>query len=407
MHRRNIALIVAIILLAGCGAPRDHGTVVVGLEGNPSTLDPRFAVDAYATRILPLLFERLLDTGPDGDVRPALAVSWAVDEDARRYTFHLRGDARFSDGTPLTARDAAATLNHLRDPANKCPAGAGLDAVASVEAPDDTTLVVTLAQPYAPLLLKMVRPVMPAASLDDADFGDYPVGGGPYRLERYERGRAIDLVRNEHYAGPAPAIERVRFEVLPNETTRMLKMRKGEIDLLLNATPPYALKHFERLPGIVVERAPGINFSYLGFNLRDERGIVSRIEVRRAIAHAIDRKRIIDTLLAGQARAADGLLAPENWAHADDLSVFDYDPAKARALLDEVFPDPDGDGPAPRFTLSFKTSTDRLRNRIAEVIARQLAETGIALKNGRSSGGPFSTTSRKEIFKRFRSHGSA
>jgi peptide/nickel transport system substrate-binding protein len=162
------------------------------------------------------------------------------------------------------------------------------------------------------------------------------------------------------------------------------------VDLLLNNVPPYALRYFEREPGLVVERAPGINFSYLGFNLEDPRGLVSRLAVRRAIAHAIDRDAIIAALLLGQARKADALLAPENWAYAPDAPSFDFDPGRARALLDaEGLTDPDGDGPAPRFALSYKTSTDRLRNRVAEVIADQLAAVGIAVEKRQYEWGTF------------------
>ncbi|MCB9488793.1 MAG: ABC transporter substrate-binding protein [Deltaproteobacteria bacterium] len=346
-------------------------------------------MDAYSTRILPLIFESLVNIGPDGDVRPGLAASWEIDEAGTTYRFALREAAKFSDGAPLTVDDVVANLDYLRDPANKSPAAGALEPITDVRN-DGGVLIIELSHPYAPFLVKLARGIVPAAKLDDPAFGDAPVGSGPYRVARFARGSAIELVPNPHYAGPAPTIARVRFEVISDETTRMLKMKNGDLDLLQNCTPPYALKHFARLPGIAVDRAPGINYSYLGFNLDDPFGVVNDARVRRAIAHAIDRTQIIDTLLKGQAREADGLLAPENWAHADGLPTHPYSPERARALLDESgHPDPDGDGPRPRFTLSYKTSTDRLRNRIAEVIARQLADVGIALEKRSFEWGTF------------------
>lgn len=395
---------VGVLFLVGilaCQEPRDPGKVVVGLEGNPVSLDPRFAVDAYSTRIIPLIFQRLLEIGPDGEAKAGLATSWEIEEGVR-YTFHLTRDARFSDGSLLTSRDVIRNLLFLRDPKNKSPAAASLSIIKDMETPDDATLVIVLEKPFAPFLTKLARGIIPGDRLDDKNFGDHPVGSGPYRLVKFVRGSVIELEPNRHYNGPAPSIKSIRFEVLPNETTRLLKMKKGDLDLLQNCTPPYALKPFEKLEGIVVDRGPGINYSYLGFNLKDPRKIVSKKKVRRAIAHAIDRRQIVDLLLKGQARVAHTLLAPENWAHLAEAPRYDYNPEKARGLLDEAgFPDPDGEGPESRFTLSYKTSTNRLRNRIAEVMARQLEDVGIRLEKRSYEWGSFFADIKKGDFQTY------
>ncbi len=401
--KRRIAVLCLILpaLFAACQKTRDPDTLVVGLEGNPVSLDPRYAVDAYSTRILPLIFDRFLETGPDGDVRPGLAESWEIENDVR-YTFHLRSGVRFSDGSPLTSRDVAENVRFLRDPENKCPAGGSLDIIETIETPDAETVIIKLKEVFAPFMQKLALGVVPASLLGDGDFGDHPVGSGPYVLEKFQRGFVLELIPNENYNGPPPSIPRIRFEVLPNETTRMLKMKKGDIDLMQNCTPPYALKKFAAMKGVAVDRAPGINYSYMGFNMQDPKGIVSNKAVRAAVAHAIDREAIIDRLLKGQARVADTLLAPENWAHNPDVPVFDYDPEKARDLLDRAgFRDPDGDGPQMRFTLSYKTSTDRLRNRIAEVMAAQLADVGIGLEKRSYEWGTFFADVKKGNFQAY------
>ncbi len=399
----TISLAIGLALAAFCAAcasERDPDAVVVGLEGSPSTLDPRFAIDAYATRILPLLFDGLVTVSPDGRVGPGLADSWSI-EDGTRYTFRLRDDARFADGSPLTAHDVAENFRDILDPASKCPAASSLDAVASYSAPDERTFVVVLKQPFAPFLMKLTRGIVPAARLGDPDFGERPVGSGPYVVARFERGRAIELAASPHRPGPPPAIARIRFEVIANETTRMLNMKRGAIDLLQNNVPPHAVRYFEGIPGVAVERTPGINYSYLGFHLDDPRAITSRVEVRRAIAHAIDRDAIIATLLLGQARAADSMFAPEMPAHTE-VTRYEHDAARAKALLNAAgLPDPDGDGPAPRFRLSYKTSTDRLRNRIADAIAAQLAEVGIAVEKRQFEWGTFFADIQKGNFQTF------
>jgi len=129
------------------------------------------------------------------------------------------------------------------------------------------------------------------------------------------------------------------------------------------------------MPELRVWTGPSANVTYLGFNLRDP--ILGRRAVRHAIAHAIDRDGIVRHKLRGQARLARALLPPGHRFVADDLPAYEHDPAMARALLDEAgYPDPDGDGPLPRFRVTYKTSTNRFRRSIAMAIARRRIEAG-------------------------------
>jgi len=384
-------LCLTIALLAACDGhnARRPGVLRIGLEGNPTNLDPRLATDAYSTRIVPLVYEGLLRQRRDGGVEPALAESYSQ-PDERTYRFVLRENVRWHDGQPLRSADVAATFRYLADPANGCPSQDTYQRIAEIRTPDERTVELVLAEPFAPFLDKMVRPLVPAHRQDPAALEAEPVGTGPYRLASFERGRMITLTANPDYWRGAPAIATLEFVVLANDTSRLLRLKKGDIDLVQNAVPPYAVRFFEEMDGYVVRRETGINYSYLGFNLTDKKGLVSDVRVRRAIAHAIDRERIIKALLFGMARPATGLISPDNWAYAADVPTYAYDPARAKALLDEAgFPDPDGDGPLPRFTLSYKTSTNKLRMRIAEVMAEQLAQVGVALERRSLEWGTF------------------
>lgn len=361
----------------------------IGLEGNPTNLDPRLATDAYSTRIIPLVYEGLLRQRRDGGVEPALAESVEVLDD-HSYRFTLRAGVRWHDGRPLCAADVAATFRFLADPANGCPSLDTYRRIADIRTPDERTVEIVLDEPFAPFLNKMVRPLTPAHRQDPQALEAEPTGTGPYRLASFKRGRMITLVANPDYWAGAPSIPKLEFVVLANDTGRLLRLKKGDIDLVQNAVPPYAVRFFEQMNGYKVRRETGINYSYLGFNLTDKKGLVSDVRVRRAIAHAIDREQIIDALLFTMARPATGLLAPSNWAYADDVATYPYDPARAVALLDEAgLTDPDGDGPQPRFTLSYKTSTNKLRMRIAEVMAKQLAQVGIRLERRSLEWGTF------------------
>jgi len=368
--------------------------VVVALEGNPTNMDPRFATDAYSTRILSCLFSCLVRLDKSGGLVCDLAESWETLDD-RTYVFRLRPGVRFHDQSPLTSTDVKYTFDFLRDPENGSPAAGSLAFLETVEAPDPLTVVFRLREPFAPFLLKLARGVVPAHLAEDREaFLAHPVGSGPFAFEQFRPGEFVRLARWDGYFGdrgePAPA-DRVRgalFRVIANQTTRMLAAERGDVDLVQNAIPPYALKFFGRMPQIRVQQEPGVNYQYIGFNLEDP--IVGNLQVRRAIAHALDRERIIRFIWKGQARPATGLIAPSIWAYEPEVTTYAYDPDRARELLDRAgFPDPDGDGPRMRFVLSYKTSTDKLRNEIAEVFVEQLRQVGIGVEKRSYEWGTF------------------
>jgi peptide/nickel transport system substrate-binding protein len=190
------------------------------------------------------------------------------------------------------------------------------------------------------------------------------------------RGERIVLEAHPRYRGEPPRTQRVSLEVVPNAATRMLALLKGSVHLVVNALPPNLVGSLERREGLRIVYGPGSSTTYLGFNM--EHDALSDRRVRRSIAHALDRAAIIRALLAGHARPAAALLPPRHWARPALGVGPAYDPARARRLLDEAgFPDT---GDAPRLRLSYKTSTDRLRRQIGEVITAQLAEVGIELE---------------------------
>lgn len=378
--RRFIVSAIALALLCGCtgGQGREPGEFRVGIESSPSSLDPRFASDAHGVRIVPLIFNGLLEKTADGGVAPDLAGSWERPEPlVHRLT--LRDGVTFHDGTELDAADVVATYRFLMDPENGSPHSGSLKALASVEAPDPRTVVFTLSEPYVSFPFQLTHGVLPRESASKKELGDALIGTGPFRLGGVRAGEEIVLTPfADHFKG-APKLSRVRFRILPSATTRLLEIQSGGLDLLQNAVPPYSLKFLEREEGLNVIRAPGSSYQYLGFNLEDP--LLSDVRVRRAIAHAVDRGRLIDYVLYGQARPAAGMLPPEHWAHAGDAAFYGFDPQKAMALLDEAgYPDPDGDGPKMRLHLSYKTSTDKTANEAARVIADQLSRVGIGVE---------------------------
>jgi peptide/nickel transport system substrate-binding protein len=176
-----------------------------------------------------------------------------------------------------------------------------------------------------------------------------------------------------------------------------LEVQSGGLDLLQNAVPPYSVKFLDRHPELSIIAAPGSSYQYLGYNLDDR--VVGDVRVRRAISHAIDRDQLIAYVMQGLARPASGLLPPEHWAHNPDVPRYPFDPERAKRLLDQAgYPDPDGDGPATRFGLSYKTSTDKTSVEVARVVAHQLRRVGVGVEVRSFEWGTFFSDVKKGAF---------
>lgn len=371
-------------------------TLVVGLEGNPSTLDPRYASDAYGVRIAPLIFNGLLKMDLSGSLVNDLAEKWEQ-PDALTHRLTLRKGVTFHDGSELDAGDVVATYHFAMDPQNGCPISGSLKTLESVEAPDPQTVLFKLKSPYVSFPFQLRLGILPSELAGEKALGERLIGTGPFRLITFKAGEEILLKGYKEHFGGAPKCESVRFRILTNATTRLLEVRSGGLDLLQNAVPPYSLKFLDREEGLKTLRAPGASYQYLGFNLEDP--ILSDIRVRRAIAHAIDRETLIAYVMQGQARPADSFFPPEHWAHTDKAPGYVYDPDLSKRLLDEAgLSDPDGEGPLMRVTLSYKTSTDKTANEAARVIADQLSKVGIGVEVRSFEWGTFFSDVKKGNF---------
>jgi peptide/nickel transport system substrate-binding protein len=368
-----------LLLVVACGSPGTlPGTGIrVGLDGSIATLDPRVAIGARAARIDPLIYSSLLRLDNEGRLVTDLAHWWSQPE-ARTYLFRLHRGVYFHDGREVTAEDVRATFAFIMDPRNGSPKRGSYEPVRCIEVVDRYTLKffldeVSVSFPYA-----LTVGIVPQGSQFRRK--SPPIGSGPFRLQRWRPGEEVVLVANPRYFGGPPRLDWIQFRVLANTTTRLLEMKQGGVDLLQNCVPAYAVKFMERIPGVQLIQEPGITYQYLGYNLTDP--ILQHTRVRQAVSHAIDRDAIIDHTLKGLAVKADGVvLAPLHWAYEGNVRTYDYDPQRAMELLTAAgFPDPDGEGPLMRFSLSYKTSTDMESREIAQIIKRYLQRVGIGLE---------------------------
>jgi peptide/nickel transport system substrate-binding protein len=393
-----VALVLVVVALGGCssGGGREPGEFRVGIEGSPASLDPRYATDAHGVRIIPLIFNGLLQHTSDGSVALDLAQRWQQPEPlVHRLT--LRRGVKFHDGTTLDSSDVAATYRYIMNRENGSPHAGSLEALEAIETPDEYTVVFRLSKPYVSFPFQLTLGILPQELASEPKLGDRLIGTGPFRLARYLPDEEVRLtVFPEHFGGES-ALRTITFRIVRSATTRMLEIKSGGLDLLQNAVPPYSVKFLEREAGLKVIRASGSSYQYLGFNLKDP--ITSDVRVRRAVSHAVNREPLINYVMQGQARRASGVFTPEHWAYAAGAPLFDFDLEEAMRLLDEAgYPDPDGDGPGVRFTLSYKTSTDKTANESARVIADQLAKVGIGVEVMSFEWGTFFSDVKKGDF---------
>jgi peptide/nickel transport system substrate-binding protein len=365
---------VLALCAAGAGCSRDAAPppfLTVGIESAPTDLDPRFATDAVSARIDDLVFRSLTRLDEHRRHVPDLAAAWRF-EDARTLSFDLRRDVRFTDGRLLTASDVRATYESVLETATGSPKRGDLAFIEAVDDPDEHTVRFHLRGPFAPFLEATTLGILPRSEI--ARGGRALIGAGAYRIAETAANGDVWLLARPGQGG----IAQIRFRVVPDDTVRALELDKGTIDLVENAVEPDNVRWLERRSRLCVNRTPGTTFQYLGINIADPR--LRDLRVRRAVALAIDREDLVRYVLGGAARLASGLLAPEHWAHDRDVQRYRYDPAAAKRLLDEAgYPDPDGDGPAVRFRLSYKTSTLDSRRRVGEALQSMLAAVGIRL----------------------------
>jgi ABC-type transport system substrate-binding protein len=379
-----LAILLALgATLTACGtrAPAAQpGTVVFLIESMPTNLDPRIGTDAQSQYLDSLLFSSLVQHDEKMNLVPDLAASWEV-PDPRTYIFHLRHDARFSNGQPVVAADVKYTFDSLLSGAVQSTKRNAFTMVERVDTPDDATIVFHLRQPFTPFLWDLSRPGIgivprPGTSGGAANPAVEPIGSGPFRFVRAVQDEEVILERNPYYFGPAVSIERVRFRVVPDATTRALELRKGTADIELNSLTPDTVVALAHAPGIAVEDDPGTHLTYVAFNLDDP--ILRHRRVRQALAYATDRTTLIQYLLRGQARPARSLLPLNHWAYDPNLPGYDYDPLLADQLLDAAgFPRGPG---GMRFHLTLKTSTDESARLLSAALQDEWRRVGVVLE---------------------------
>lgn len=337
-----------IAVLAGCSPPAHipPDTLVVAQGAEPKSLDPQVATSLNDFRILENVYEGLVRFRSGTlEIEPSLAERWEVSPDGLSYTFQLRPDVLFHDGTPFDAEAVRYNFGRLLDPdhpeydTGPFPLAFFFSAVEEVEAIDSLTVRFRLKEPFAPFLANLAYPtgylVSPSAVRRfGREYGRHPVGTGPFRFGGWESHRFVKLERFEGYRAGSARLRQVVFRPIADENARLTELLAGSCDVVTEVAPDM-IDYFRRRPDFEVHEKPGPHLWFLIFNTRS--GPLADVRVRQAINYAIDKEGLCRDLLQGTATIAAGPVPKAfGWAFDPELQPYPHDPDRARALLREA-----------------------------------------------------------------------
>jgi len=363
-------LIVAVLLtlLFGCQTgQQETGLLRVGLAQMPITLDPRFATDAASVRVQEFIHRGLVRLDEHFNVQGDLAEYWEQPQPLL-WRFFLKPDSYFSDGGAVTASDVAATLSAVLDAKLASPLKAGFAAIASVQAESKRVVAIRLNKPDASLLTRLNLGILPVSMAHAAHQARHSIGCGPFRLRSWSQG-ALTI---ERVAPAAGGVNAIRFSSVKDPVTRILKLTRGELDFVQNDLPPHLLTYIKAQSQLTMQTRPSTTFAYIGLNLQDD--ILKDVRVRRALALALDRRKLKKALFADLPKLAETVLTSAHWAAAS-LPETPFDACVAEALLDEAGFPRGKDG--VRFHINYRTSTDPTRLRLTTAIAAMWQQVGV------------------------------
>lgn len=344
-------VMLAVMLSSSAGAlalaqePKAGGVVNVVIQPEPPGLMVGMVQNGPTQMVAGNIFEGLLRYSPKLEPLPSLAESWAVSDDGKVYTFKLKPGVTWHDGKPFTAADVLFSIDFLRQ--NHPRAKNNLAQVEKVDAPDDLTVVFTLKQPFGPFLGIFEvgsLPMIPRHIYEGTDWktnpaNNAPIGTGPFMFKEWKKGAFIHLVKNpNYYVKGRPYLDDIYWQVIPDAAARSVAFETGKVDVL----PGGSVENFDvprlaKLKGTCTTGAGWEFFSPLAWMwLNNRGGPTANKKFRQAVMFAVDRNFAKDVIWNGFGKVATGPSASTIKYYTADVPKYDYDPAKAKALLKEA-----------------------------------------------------------------------
>lgn len=404
MRIRPLFLLLAPALLAcgGGGSGSSRNSLVDSRdEYDPRSLDPALSTDVPTGRAVAYVFDGLTRFTPDTRVVPDLARSWDVTPDGLTYTFHLRTGVKFHDGRPFIAENVVHSFQRVLDPATKGGRGWPLypikgaedfaagksKAIDGMAATNDSTVVITLKEPFAifPKLLAMpVASIVPDSV--PSNFGEHPVGTGPWKFVEWKHDDYLKFAKNPSYFDGPPKTDTLIARIFPERSTAAAEYEAGNIDIL--NVPEQESRTWEADPSkkSMLQSAPALRFWYVGINTT--RGPLGDVRVRQALNYAVDVPTMLNRLLSGRGDLAAGVI-PLTLAGADkSRKPYPHDVAKAKQLLAEA-------GHPNGIDLELWVSQTPPFPKVAETIQANLADANIRVKLVQRDASSMREASRK------------
>jgi peptide/nickel transport system substrate-binding protein len=390
LSSRLAAAVLAAAILAACrggdSAPARRTLIDSRDTYDPRSLDPALSTDVPTGRAVGYVFEGLTRFTADARLEPALAERWEATPDGLTYTFHLRRGVTFHDGTPFTSHQVARTFARVLDPTSRGGRGWPLypikgardleagkaTTLAGLATPDDSTVVITLGEPLAAFPKLLAMPV--AAIVPDStgqDFGQHPVGTGPWKLAEWKHDDYLKFARNDGYWGTKPVSDSLMARIIPEPSTAVAEFESGRVDVLV--VPEAETRSWEQTDErqALLQTAPALILYYVGINTT--RGPLTDARVRQALNYAVDTRTLLNQLLGGRGRLAAGVIAPSLDGADTTRTRYAFDPAKAKQLLAAA-------GHPNGIDVELWHSQDATISRLAQAVQGYLTQAGIRAK---------------------------
>src|SRR5580692_10067197 len=383
----SAGLVALALAAAGCGSSgttsgsggsggstATKSTLIIANAVKVDTLDPAQNSVNESIWLDQNIYSRLLQPNSTGTgLLPDLATSWDISKNGLTYTFHLRTDADFSNGSPVTAQDVVYSIDRSRNLAGGW--GFLLTAVKKVSAPDTHTVVIKLSQPHAPLLADLAMyaySVIPESLVkaQGSSFFQHPIGSGPFMVTSYNPDSEVDLARNPHFYGTMPKISKVKVLIVPDDNTRVLMLESKKVDIIENP-PGNLVSQIDASPGLSVQLFPSTRVDFI--QLDQHYAPFKKVAVRQALNYAINRNAIVKLAYQGHAVPGASFLPYRMEFYDSSITPYPYNPAKAKQLLAQA-------GYPHGFTTFLITvSGDVAGQAEAVVIKQELAAVGITV----------------------------
>ena len=363
MRFLRTAAVLALVLggLTGCSrgnVPSHPDVLRIADISEPDKFNPLLSSMDLTEHLSALVFSTLVIADDRGRLIGDLATEVptlsndGISRDGKTIVYHLRHGVTWQDGAPFTSRDVAFTWRLVMNPRNNVFHREGYDEVASIDTPDPFTVVVHLERRFPPFvtlfftdLQEGAKVVLPEhllrgeKTINESPFNAAPVGTGPFKFVRWDRGRGIELVAYDKYFRGRPKIARIDFKVIPDDNTMLAEVRAGDVDVPAVGSNTFPL--YKSIPGISTSLAPWNAEAILALN--DSQPGLREVEVRQAIAESIDYRAVIEKIAHGVATIAHDIVPPNAIGYVDN-PAYPYDPQAARRLLESHGwkPGPDG-----------------------------------------------------------------